>query len=223
MSDDNVPVGGSFTENLKMILTVVTVCIASAALLGFVYSRTKEPIARSRQQELVRALGYILPEHDNQPAETQRSLPSQGFKCRRYAYTGTQDGRTTGRALQTCTTQGFGPIINLLVGVSEEGAVTGVYILSHQETPGLGAKITEEQQRFPEWRRECKTGGCPGNRPFLKQFANRRADTFTFRVKRDGGDVAAITASTISSRAVSQAVLQAVEVLSEFDRNGGGR
>jgi electron transport complex protein RnfG len=223
MSDDNVPVGGSFTENLKMILTVVAVCIVSAALLGFVYSRTKDPIARSRQQELVRALGYILPEHDNRPVETKKELSSEGFKCRRYAYTGTQNGRVTGRALQTCTTGGFGPIINLLVGADTHGGVTGVYILSHQETPGLGAKITEEQERFPQWRRECAPGGCPGNRPFLRQFANRRADAFSFRVERDGGDVAAITASTISSRAVSQAVLEAVEVLAEFDREGGGR
>jgi len=223
MSDEKVPVGGSFTENLKMILTVVFVCVVSAALLGFVYSKTKGPIAHSRQQELVRALGYILPEHDNQPVETRRSLPAEGLKCRRYTYTGTRDGGITGRALQTCTTRGFGPVIHLLVGVSKEGAVTGVYILSHQETPGLGAKITEEQKRFPWWRRECGTGGCPGNRPFLRQFANRRVETFTFKVERDGGDVAAITASTISSRAVAEAVREAVEVLTGLDRKGGGR
>ena len=119
----------------------------------------------------------------------------------------------SGYALQTCTTRGFGPVIHLLVGATPEGQITGVYILAHQETPGLGAKITEDQERFPRWREECAQQDCSGRRPFLRQFALRRSEACRFQVRKDGGEIDAITASTISSRAVTEAVGEAVAVL----------
>ena len=79
-----------------------------------------------------------------------------------------------------------------MVGVLPDGTIYNTSVLAHTETPGLGAKCTEENSHFREqWR------GFAGN----------------LAVTKDGGDVDAITASTITSRAYTRAVAQAVELV----------
>ena len=96
------------------------------------------------------------------------------------------------------TTNGFGGALTLMVGVLPDGTVYNTSVLEHSETPGLGAKCTEEESFF---------------RTQFKGFRGRLA------VKKDGGDLDAITASTITSRAFTLAVKQAVDLVSSL--NGG--
>lgn len=210
---EGVPESGSLGEGIRMVVTVTLVTAISAGLLGYVYSQTKAPIDAAKAAELESALRVVLPPFDTQE---WRCLEPAGAPtpdtCTRGMHVAQKGTETVGSALRTSTTQGFGPRIELLVGADADGAVTGVYVLGHQETPGLGALVTDGQTEWAAWREECRDG-CTGGRPFLKQLANRRADTFAFHVKKDGGDVDAITASTITSRAVVEEVGAALALM----------
>ncbi len=214
-----VPLAGSAVEGVKMVLTVALFTLLSGALLGFVYRQAKPRIDAAKAPEKIAALANILPEFDNAILGTRRCAEPDGAplddQCRKSMYAATLDGRPVGWALETFTTQGYSARIDLLVGCSADFAVTGVYVLSHQETPGLGAKIVDGQK---DWKNPAALA-APG-RPFLLQFAGRRLGDFDFRVRKDGGQVDAITASTISSRAVAGAVEEALTLLR--DRATGG-
>ena len=86
---------------------------------------------------------------------------------------------------------GFGGKIELMVGMLQNGIINKVSVLSQAETPGLGANMVNDK--------------------FKGQFDGKDPQTFTLKVKKDGGDVDAITAATISSRAVSEAIQRAVD------------
>jgi electron transport complex protein RnfG len=205
-AEEAVPHSGSASEGAKMVLTVTLFTLVSAGLLGFVYRQTKPRIEESRRNEKVQAFNAILPEFDNKPLDERECLDPPGAdekSCLRTMYRATRGGVPVGYAVETFTTDGFGPRIDLLVGCSPDLAVTGVYILAHQETPGLGAKATEGQT---EWR----SLDGPRPQPFLLQFFGRKPGEFDFRVRKDGGEVDSITASTITSRAVANVVAESL-------------
>ncbi len=83
---------------------------------------------------------------------------------------------------------GYGGKIGILVGLETDRSARGIRIISQQETPGLGAKITKLD--------------------FLDQFAGKRAEEIA--LARDGGKIDAITGATISSRAVVEGVATAI-------------
>ena len=91
---------------------------------------------------------------------------------------------------------GFGGLLTLMVGVLPDGSIWNTKVLSHSETPGLGAKCTSDEAFMAQWK------GFKGN----------------FAVRKDGGDVDAITASTITSRAYAKAVQQASELVLSFNK-----
>ena len=206
--DDPALDSGSAAEGVKMVLTVTLVAAIAAGLLGFVYAQTKDRIAESQKQEKIQAFGYILPDFDNAPLETERAVALDGVTPPRPSklYTATKGGALVGYALHTNTPDGFGPNIELIVGATPDGTVTGVYILTHQETPGLGAKMTDGQTL---WEHPDQVDG----RPFILQFLGKNPASFRFAVTKDGGQVDAITASTITSRAVADVVAAAVKTI----------
>ena len=89
-----------------------------------------------------------------------------------------------------------------MVGIEEDGTIHNTAVLSHSETPGLGAK-------------------CQTDEGFLGQFRGFDPQKKTLKVVKDGGDVDAITASTITSRAYTLAISNAVEVFKAIKMNGG--
>ncbi|HRC93634.1 MAG TPA: RnfABCDGE type electron transport complex subunit G, partial [Tenuifilaceae bacterium] len=95
---------------------------------------------------------------------------------------------------------GFGGRIELMVGFLPDGTINKITVISHKETPGLGDKID------------------PGKSDFSVQFEGKNPETFKVMVKKDGGDVDAITASTISSRAFCDAVNRAYKAFKEGGR-----
>lgn len=217
---EKIPEAGSVAEGVKMVLTVALFTLLSGALLGFVYRQTKPRIEAAKLPEKIAALANILPEFDNAILDTVRCAEPDGAplddKCLRRMYTAMKDGRPVGYALETFTTKGYGARIDLLVGCSADFAVTGVYILGHQETPGLGAKIVEGHK---SWK-DAAAVAAP-DRPYILQFAGKRLGEFDFRVRKDGGQVDAITASTISSRAVAGAVEQALTLMRDRTTGAG--
>ena len=83
---------------------------------------------------------------------------------------------------------GYGGPIELMLGINPQGIITGIQILKHSETPGLGAKINEET--------------------FLKQFVSKNTQNINWALKKDGGEIDQISGATISPRAVVGAIHQ---------------
>ena len=111
-------------------------------------------------------------------------------------YTATKGGAVAGYAVQTMTKQGFSGVVRLMVGFTPDGEVVNVNVLEQAETPGLGTKMTEEGNPL--------LMSIKGQRLEEKQLVDGR-----LAVRKDGGDVDALTAATISSRAYGDAVNRA--------------
>jgi electron transport complex protein RnfG len=176
---------------INMAACLTGVCLVCAALLGFVYVVTDEPIKAAAAAEAQASIAKVLPEGGSISEE----FSSEAEGILGYFVQTSADGETTAYAVKTVT-GGFGGPVTLMVGVLPDGTVFNTSVLSHSETPGLGAKCTEEKSAFREqWK------GFNG----------------VLSVKKDGGDVDAITASTITSRAYTKAVAQAVALVKALD------
>lgn len=182
--------------DLRRLIMVLTLVAATAGLLlALVEAVTRAPIAEQRRQQMVRALKAVLPPVDNSPDEDVVRLAAgrdrKGQPLERIFYRGRQAGELRGIAFQVTAPDGYSGNIDIMVGVDPQGTVTGVAILRHAETPGLGDKIA-----FPAY-----TDG----------FRGRRLNSADWRVKKDGGDFDQLTGATISPRAVVGAIRQGLE------------
>ena len=172
---------------INMAACLTGVCLVCAALLGIVYAVTKAPIEEAAAAEARASIAKVLPEG----GEVSEEMSSEAEGVLGYYIQTSAEGEAVAYAVKSVS-GGFGGPLTLMVGVLADGTVFNTSVLSHSETPGLGAKCSEEGSAFREqW----------------KGFAG------VFSVKKDGGDVDAITASTITSRAYTKAVAQAVELV----------
>ena len=177
-------------SNLKnMVLCLTAVCLVCAAILGFTYDITAEPIEQANRKALQDALSLVLPSEGEISADA-RYAELDGTRYEYYVQT--VNDSTFNWAVKS-TVNGFGGPLTVLVGMEPDGVVHAAKVLSHSETPGLGAK--------------CKT-----DTHFIEQFSGFDSSSRKLSVKKDGGDIDAITASTITSRAYSLAVSNAAKV-----------
>lgn len=179
-------------SNLKnMLIGLLTITFVASASLGGIYKLTKEPIAEAMLAKKNNAIGRVLPVFDNNPTADVYKKAVDGDTL--YFYPGMKDNTQVGTAVETFTNQGFSGKIKLMVGFLPDGTINDIAVLDHEETPGLGDKIERDKS---DWS---------------VQFQGKNPETFELSVKKDGGDVDAITASTISSRAFCDAVTRAYE------------
>ena len=173
----------------NMTVCLFAICIVCSSLLAGVYALTKEPIDAAAKAKNEAAIKEVLP-----PAaaaiEEERTVDFEGAS---YTYNLAYDeqGNTVGCAINVAPV-GFGGPIAIKVGFDVNGVIWNTKVLSQAETPGLGAKCVE-----PSFADQFK-----GFDPAAKKLA----------VKKDGGDVDAITASTITSRAYADGLALAVKV-----------
>ena len=182
---------------LNMLVAMFVICVVSGGVLGVVYNATKEPIAAAETAKKTEAIKNVLPEFENLKETSCKSALEDVDIPFFLAYDA--NNNFIGAAVETFTNKGFSGNISLMVGILADGTVNNISVLQHAETPGLGSKMSEPS--------------------FKDQFNNKHADSFNFNVKKDGGDVDAITAATISSRAFCDAVNRAI---STFENNKGG-
>lgn len=176
----------------NMVLSLTLIAAISSAGLGFVYELTKEPIALSVLNKKLDAIREVVPEFTNNPNDEMFRLPT-GEGDSLDIYPAKNNDEVVGYAVNSYTPDGFGGNITLMAGFKPDGTITGISVLEHKETPGLGTKMTE-----------------PG---FRQQFTGKNPREFMLKVKKDGGEVDAITAATISSRAFCDAVERAYNTL----------
>jgi len=172
---------------INMVITLFLVTAVAALALGGVYTVTKEPIAIAKQKKLEAAIKAVLPEFDT--ITTKKVADNDGDSLT--FYYADKGGENIGVAIKTYTKEGFSGKIELMVGLLNDGSISNTAVLSHKETPGLGDKMDKKKSDFPD------------------QFIGKSPAEFTLKVAKDGGDVDAITAATISSRAFCDAVERA--------------
>lgn len=180
-------------KNMVIVLTSIT-CL-SGAILGGVNTLTADAIAKSKLAKQENAIKSVAPEYDNNPIADQwtTTLPD-GTEA--VIFPAKQNGEMVGAAVQSITKNGFGGIISLMTGFDKDGNILNYEVLSHVETPGLGSKMQE-------WFRT--KGNILGMNPAKNKLT----------VSKDGGEVDAITAATISSRAFLNAVANAYNAYTE--------
>ena len=176
-----------------MIITLLVITLIASLLLGFVYNSTKIPIEQAKAQKVNDAIKSVLPAFDNQPSADAQTLSLDGGELT--IYRATRGGESVGTAIKTFSKNGFGGNIELMVGFLPDSSIHRIAVVGHNETPGLGDKID------------------PSKSNFCVQFEGKHPDRFNISVRKDGGDVDAITASTISSRAYCDAVQRAYAAL----------
>ena len=193
---------------LKLGCILAIYAAVACVMLAFVYAGTKKIIDLRDEASQQAALKEIFPEADSfELVKDGVASPDLSVSIQS-AYIAKRDGTTAGMALRLSRASYSGPIV-LLVGIGIDKRVTGVKIMEHSDTPGLGANAAS-----PSYFVDRAKGIT-----FYGQFAGKDASD-PFEVK---GDVVAITASTITSRAVSAAVKAAAQAASEWLSTGGSK
>ncbi len=185
---------------LNMVLTLFIVTAVAAFALATVYNATKEPIEKAKQEKLEEAIAKVLPEFETLDEEL-KIMPVDG-KDELSFYKAYKADEWVGTAVKTYSDKGFSGRVLIMVGFKPDGTIVNTAVLEHKETPGLGDKMDVEKSDFP------------------LQFMDKNPSEWTLSVTKDGGNVDAITAATISSRAFCDATKRAHET---FMKEEGGK
>ncbi len=164
---------------LKLAGILLLISVLVAGLLGFVNHLTAEKIADNTAQKANAAMQTVLPSSSYEQLEVSHTQVKELY-------------RGEGGYVVRLNANGFGGAIDLMVGVSDAGSVTGVSVISHAETASLGAECTRE-----DWR---------------SQFIGAQGE---LKVTKDGGSIDALTGATVTSRGVTEAVQLALEIVKE--------
>lgn len=176
-------------ETLRLVVVLTLICVIAGVLLAWVNTLSAGPIAEAQRAERMQAITLVLPPYDNAP---DSNVAAVEYKGRTWSfYVARSNGAYAGAAFESTSRNGYGGNITVMVGVNANGKVHGIEILEQKETPGLGARIEDKG--------------------FRNRFEGRDIRSTTWAVKKDRGDIDQITAATISSRAVVEAVREGLD------------
>ena len=176
---------------IKLVAILTLICLFWTAMLAGVDAITRERIADAGRQKEIAAVRVVLPPGVPEPV-AQANGTATNYVARDV------DGRLVAVAAKGFSANGYGGIIALMVGFTADGRVNNFQVLAANETPGLGSKIASDK---------FKAGIC--GRPAGTRWA----------VRKDGGEVDAITAATISSRAALEAIRDAAAQFKAVSEN----
>ncbi|MCI9228666.1 MAG: RnfABCDGE type electron transport complex subunit G [Dorea sp.] len=177
---------------LKNTLILTAITLVAGLGLGLVYEITKAPIAQAQETAKKKAWQEVFPEADiNDFAQVEVDEAAADQALADMGVNGTVDEACTvgdmGYVVTATDKDGFGGSIQVTVGITSDGTVNGVSILSINETAGLGMKAAESS--------------------FYGQYEGKQTEKFV--VSKDGGDgepIDALSGATITSRSVTGAV-----------------
>ncbi len=187
----------SSLKNMAVVLTVVAILAGGA--LAYVNHATEPTIESIKKENLAKGIKKVMCCDDINVAQPDTLTATVGGKEKTFVVYAVADtkGGSIGNAVQT-EENGFGGTLRVLVGFDTEGTILGYTILEHAETPGLGAKAGLWFQK-EQGEKRTVVGKNPAK--------------CNFTVSKDGGDIDAITASTITSRAFLSAIKNAYDSL----------
>ncbi|MBQ9566041.1 MAG: RnfABCDGE type electron transport complex subunit G [Synergistaceae bacterium] len=182
---------------LRLGGTLFAVTAVTGLILGYVEFETRKAIERTHAEAKAEALRNVMPEAESFKA-VEMTAPDDAIADVQEALSGAE---RVGYCL-TVQSKGYGGLVGFVVGVTNKGTVRAINILSHSETPGLGAKSTE-----PE---------------FYGQFENRaKLPLKVVKGTAEAEDeISAISGATITSNAVTSGVNAAVEYWSKNLKEG---
>ena len=185
------------SEMMTPVFVLVTIAVCSAFALGYVHQKTIDPIQQAKDNQELEAIAHVVNEFDNNPFAEKQIIITRNKKHKLIMYPARKDGQLNSVAIKTYTNTGFGGRIELMAGFNVDGSIKGFKIISAHETPGLGSKVDEPK--------------------FKKQFEGFHPQKQILKVRQDGGDIDAVTAATISSRAVLKAIDRAFDAFFNFN------
>ena len=182
---------------LQPLIVLVGIAVISAFTLGYVRQITEEPIKRAKDNQELAAIAEGVNEFDNNPFAEKMTITTANKKHKLTMYPARQNGVLNSVAIKTYTNTGFGGRIELMAGFNVDGSIKNFKVISGNETPGLGTKVDEPR--------------------FKEQFHGFYPGRQVLKVRQDGGDIDAVTAATISSRAVLKALERAYDAFRNFN------
>lgn len=192
---------------LKEAGILFAITLIAGLILGFVNQLTKEPIARQQELKIQKACTAVFEQADSfaetgAGAEADAYEPADGVKLGTVYTAYGADGTVMGYVLSVTSTEGYGGDIELMMGVTTEGKLNGISLLSISETPGLGMQAEEV---------------------LVPQFADREA--VSFRYTKSGAaaadEIDAISGATITTKAITGAVNEGLAYFREVLQKGG--
>ena len=177
---------------LNMTLTLFVITLIAGVSLGFINDITKGPKAQAKLDRKINALKNVLPEFNNNPVENVKLIKTDSAKDSVEIYTAFLNENQSGIAVVGSSDKGFSGLVKIMVGFNTDGSIFNIAVLEQKETPGLGTKMKGEK--------------------FLSQFRGKHPKTYNLKVKKDQGDVDALTGATITTRAFGEATQMAYEV-----------
>lgn len=176
---------------LRLVLVLTTIALVAGLALTGVYAITKEPISKAQMEKKQNALNLVLPDFKGTLTDTVIVVDGEDVPVHVAI---NEDGSLFGAGIETFTKKAFAGRFDLMVGFDANGTILNTEVIKAGETPGLGDKINKDKSNF------------------AIQFNHHNPADYTLKVTKDGGDVDAITAATISSRAYCDAVQRAYDV-----------
>ena len=174
---------------LKLSVGLFIIAAVSGAILGMVYTVTKEPIAKQVKQEEEKALKDIFPKATNFRLTIGKD---------KYIYNEVYSkDKLIGYAIDA-SGKGFGGTIKIKVGVNLNKTIKTIRIINQNETPGLGTRIKRTE--------------------FTDQFTDKTLKQVSLKKDSSKGTIDALTGATISSRAVSKAVQKSITEFLKIER-----
>jgi electron transport complex protein RnfG len=182
---------------LKLAGILTLICTICTVILAAVNAVTQGPIALAKEKNILEAAKKVLPPGAEPiQVEALTALENQAVRTNVVFVAKDAAGTVQAVAVRGMSKNGYGGPVMLMVGIAADGTLINFEVIEQTETPGLGTKITEE--------------------PFRKRLIRRPDGTprpiagTQWKVTRDGGEIDAVTAATISSRAALEAVRDAI-------------
>ncbi|MBF0447253.1 MAG: RnfABCDGE type electron transport complex subunit G [Magnetococcales bacterium] len=184
---------------IKMGLALMVVGFVATSILAVTESVTREPIAEAKRLEIMRALTQVLPTgFDNQPDSDSVQLADVRLNRKLKPvtfYRGRKGGANLGAAYVVTAPDGYSGNIEIMMAVMPGGVISGIQVVVHAETPGLGDKIV-----ITDWP---------------NAFKGKTLENAKWGVKKDGGEFDQFAGATITPRAVVGAVKRGLEFFIE--------
>ena len=190
-----------FKNALKTAITMLAFALIGTSLLAYVFDITRAPIEASEKEARLALFKEILPVnvYDNDLLKTTVEIgPNDllGNRISTIANIAKYNNKTAGVVLEAIAHDGYSGDIKLLIAIRADGSISGVRVLAHKETPGLGDYIDIAHGKW------------------IKLFDDEsvhKTPTANWQVKKDGGKFDYMVGATITPRAVVKAILKALQ------------
>lgn len=185
---------------LRTALNLLFFTVIATAILAFTFKLTHELIAQSEDAAKLKLINQVVPNslYDNDLLKDTITLPAStqlGTEQNTVAYLGRLKGQPSVAVLESIASDGYSGKIGLIVAINYTGVISGVRVVTHKETPGLGDYIEFAKNRW------------------ISLFAGASHERYQegdWKVKKDGGQFDYMAGATITPRAVVKAVHNAL-------------